>query len=148
MRVLIQRVKNAKIVVEEKEIARIQLGLLLFVGIKNDDSLEDLEYMARKVLNLRIFEDSRGKMNLNVKQTNAGILSLPQFTFYADTKSGNRTGFDDAAKPPVAKELWEKFNALLAEGYSKVKAGVFSAHMHVELINDGPVTIWLDSKLR
>ncbi len=148
MRVLIQRVKSAEVVVQGQDIAAIKQGLLIFVGVGKDDGMEDVEQMAKKVANLRIFEDEKGKMNINVQQLNGEILSVPQFTLYADTRKGNRPGFDSSAKPEMAKEYWKRFNRSLREYYIDVKEGVFGAHMEVGLINDGPVTIWLDSKHR
>lgn len=146
MRILVQRVKSAKVVVEGRDVAGIKQGLLLLVGVGKEDSAEDVEYMAKKVVNLRIFEDEQEKLNLNIKQVNGQILSVPQFTLYADTGKGNRPGFDLSAKPETAKEYWKKFNHLLRENGIDVKEGVFGAYMEVGLINDGPVTIWLDSR--
>ncbi len=145
MRILVQRVKNARVVVESREIAAIQKGLLLFVGISKEDELRDIDYLSNKVLSLRIFEDNTGKMNLSVMQINGEILSVPQFTLYADTLKGNRPGFEQSAEPLKAKQLWEQFNSSLIKNSVVVKTGNFGAHMQVELINDGPVTIWLDS---
>ena len=105
MRILIQRVKSAQVVVEGQEIAGIQKGLLLFVGIGKDDEIKDVEYLCKKVSNLRIFGDERGKMNLNIQQVNGQILSVSQFTLYANTKKGNRPGFDRSADPEMAKEM-------------------------------------------
>lgn len=147
MRILIQRVKSAKVVVEGRSISDIKHGLLLFVGVGRDDAAEDIERLSTKVMNLRIFEDEQGKMNLNIKQLNGRILSVPQFTLYANTSKGNRPGFDLSAEPEMAKDYWGKFNGLLRQGGIDVQEGVFGAHMDVELINDGPVTIWMDSKI-
>ncbi len=144
MRILIQRVKSAKVVVEGEDVSDIKHGLLLLVGVGKDDGAEDFERLSQKVLNLRIFEDEQGKMNLNVKQVNGGILSVPQFTLYADTRKGNRPGFDQSAGPEIAKKYWNRFNNLLRENGVDVKEGIFGAHMEVGLVNDGPVTIWLD----
>ncbi|MFH1492955.1 MAG: D-aminoacyl-tRNA deacylase [Candidatus Omnitrophota bacterium] len=146
MRILVQRIKTARVIVESQQAAAIGQGLLLFVGISKDDTLNDLEYLCNKVLNLRIFPDSEGKMNLSIRQINAEILSVPQFTLYADISKGNRPGFEEAAESPVAKGLWEKFDSLLIENGVIVKRGVFGVDMQVELVNDGPLTIWLDSK--
>jgi D-tyrosyl-tRNA(Tyr) deacylase len=146
MRIVVQRVKNASLNVEGREAARIERGLLLFAGIGKDDSETDIQYLAGKIVNLRIFEDEAGKMNLNVRQVNAEILSVPQFTLYADVSKGNRPGFEESASPIEAKQLWQRFNAVLITSGIIVKQGVFGAHMQVALVNDGPVTILLDSK--
>lgn len=146
MKILIQRVQNATVVVNSQKVTEIGKGMLLLVGIGKDDSMEDVERLARKVMNLRIFEDEQGKMNLNIYQIHGQILSVSQFTLYADTKKGNRPGFDKSAVPEMAKAYWEKFNDLLRENRLDVREGVFGAHMEVDLTNDGPVTILLDSK--
>jgi D-tyrosyl-tRNA(Tyr) deacylase len=146
MRALIQRVSEASVSVESRRVAGIGKGMLVFVGIGKDDSEDDLRYVARKVRNLRIFEDEQGKMNLNVIQAGGSILSVSQFTLYADTTKGNRPGFDRSAPPDIAKGLWKKFNEFLVEEGLDVSAGVFGSHMDVSLVNDGPVTIWIDSK--
>ena len=148
MRILVQRVKKASVHVEAKEIASIQRGLLLFVAIGAGDDAKDIEYMANKVLNLRIFEDDSGKMNLSIRQVSGEILSVPQFTLYADTSGGNRPGFEQSAEPMIARKLWEDFNSALINNAIVVKNGNFGAEMQVSLINDGPVTIWLDSKIK
>ncbi len=148
MRVLIQRVKRAGVTVDGRGVAETGKGLLLFVGVGREDDAGDIERMAGKIVNLRIFEDERGKMNLNVKQAGGMILSVPQFTLYADTRRGNRPGFDRSASPGTAREYWHRFNDLLRKEGLVVREGVFGAHMDVELINDGPVTIWLDSENR
>ena len=146
MRILIQRVKHARVLIDDRSVAEIGPGLLSLVGVGRGDGPDDIERMSKKVVNLRIFEDEDGKMNLNVKQVNGCILSVPQFTLYADTQKGNRPGFDSSAEPQLAKEYWKRFNRLLEESGVNVKEGCFGAHMEVELVNDGPVTIWLDSK--
>jgi D-tyrosyl-tRNA(Tyr) deacylase len=101
--------------------------------------------MARKILHLRVFEDGQGKMNLDIHEVQGEILSVSQFTLYADTRGGNRPGFESAAKPDQAQELWQRFNALLREGGGVVKEGLFGARMEVRLVNDGPVTLWMES---
>jgi len=146
MRVLVQRIKKAKIRISDTSVAEIEKGMLLFVAIGKEDSDKDIEFLSRKVVSLRIFEDKDGKMNLSVKDINGQILSVPQFTLYADTSRGNRPGFELSAGPGKAKECWERFNVLLKGAGVDVKEGVFGAHMEVELVNDGPVTIWLDSR--
>lgn len=146
MRAVIQRVKRAKVLAGAKEISNIAKGLLLFVGIGKNDNANDCRYLAKKIANLRIFEDDNGKMNLSIKDINGEILSIPQFTLYANTKNGNRPGFDEAALPNEAEMLWQNFNTALKNEGVSLKEGQFAAHMEVELINDGPVTIFIDSK--
>lgn len=148
MRLLIQRVKKASVQVEAKEIAAIQQGLLLLVAVGAGDDSKDIEYMVNKVLNLRIFADDSGKMNLSIRQMSGEILSVPQFTLYADTSGGNRPGFEQSAEPIIARKLWQDFNSALIDNGLIVKTGNFGAEMQVNLINDGPVTIWLDSKAK
>ena len=148
MRILVQRVKSARVVVESRIISGINHGLLLLVGIGRDDAEGDMERLSKKIAALRIFEDSQGKMNLDVKQINGKVLSVPQFTLYADTQKGNRPGFDHSADPEIAKDYWDRFNNLLRQNGIEVKEGIFGAHMEVKLINDGPVTIWLDSRIK
>ncbi len=146
MRILVQRVKNARVSIAGKDIAAIGYGLLIFVGVGKGDEPGDIEKVAKKILNLRIFDDDDGKMNLNIGQVNGQIMSVPQFTLYADTRKGNRPGFDLSAEPSLAEEYWQRLNGFLKHGGIDVKEGSFGAHMEVSLINDGPVTIWLDSK--
>ncbi|MDO4871749.1 MAG: D-aminoacyl-tRNA deacylase, partial [Candidatus Saccharibacteria bacterium] len=133
--------------IDQKLHQKIGQGLLLLVGVGPDDSREDLDYAVRKIVNMRIFSDSEGKMNLSVKDVGGEILSISQFTLYADIKKGNRPAFTGAAKPDLASQFYDKLNDLLAEQVS-VKTGIFGADMQVELVNDGPVTIILDSKNR
>jgi D-tyrosyl-tRNA(Tyr) deacylase len=144
MKILIQRVKSARILVNGHVVSGITKGLLLFVGIAKNDTDEDIIRLSRKTLNLRIFEDEQGKMNLNIKQAGGSILSVSQFTLNADTKRGNRPGFEQSASPDMAKNHWLKLNNLLRNEGIEIREGVFAAHMEVELINDGPVTIMLD----
>jgi D-tyrosyl-tRNA(Tyr) deacylase len=146
MRALVQRVKNARVVVEGRDSASIARGLLVFVGVGRGDREEDIARIAKKVAGLRIFEDEVGKMNLSVQEVKGEVLSVPQFTLYADTRKGNRPGFEFSADPKTAKDYWERLNSMLKEMGLAVKEGVFGAHMEVELVNDGPVTIWLDSQ--
>jgi len=145
MKILIQRVKSARVLVNGHVVSGIAKGLLLFVGIGRHDTEEDIIRLSRKALNLRIFEDEQGKMNLNIKQVGGSILSVSQFTLNADMKRGNRPGFEHAADPVMAKKHWLKLNDLLRNEGIEVREGIFAAHMDVELINDGPVTIMLDS---
>lgn len=145
MRIVIQRVKKANISVGGQLIAGIDKGLLLLVGVSADDTETDLRYAAEKIKDLRIFEDENKKMNLDVNQVKGEILSVPQFTLFGDVRNGKRPSFIGAAEPVFAQRMWEKFNVFLSEALP-VKTGRFGAKMHVELINDGPVTILLDTK--
>ena len=148
MRVVLQRVSHASVTVEEKVIGQIQRGFLLLVGVTHDDVMEDMEYLVRKIVQMRIFEDEEGKLNRSIQDIGGEILSVSQFTLYADTKKGNRPSFSKAAPGDVAIEMFDQFNALLRETGISVETGQFGADMKVELLNDGPVTILLDSKTR
>ena len=145
MRALIQRVNNACVRVDGAETGRCGQGLLILFGAGRGDGSEDVAWLVRKTANLRIFEDEAGKLNLSVKDIGGGLLVVSQFTLYADCRRGNRPGFDQAAPPDVANDLYEQYvSGLRAEGLP-VETGVFQAHMTVELINDGPVTIMLET---
>ena len=148
MRVVLQRVSHASVTVEEKVIGKIQRGFLLLVGVTHDDAMEDMEYLVRKIIQMRIFEDEEGKLNRSIQDVGGEILSVSQFTLYADTKKGNRPSFSKAAPGDVALEMFEQFNGLLRDTGIPVETGQFGADMKVELLNDGPVTILLDSKTR
>ena len=148
MRVVLQRVAHASVAVEEKVIGNIQRGFLLLVGVTHDDAMEDMEYLVRKIVQMRIFEDEEGKLNRSIQDIGGEILSVSQFTLYAETKKGNRPSFSKAAPGDVALEMFEQFNGLLRETGIPVETGQFGADMKVELLNDGPVTILLDSKNR
>ena len=148
MRVVLQRVSHASVTVEEKVIGQIQRGFLLLVGVTHDDAMEDMEYLVRKIVQMRIFEDEEGKLNRSIQDVGGEILSVSQFTLYADTKKGNRPSFSKAAAGYGAIEMFEQFNGLLRDTGIPVEAGQFGADMKVELLNDGPVTILLDSKNR
>ena len=148
MRIVLQRVAHASVTVEEKVIGKIQRGFLLLVGVTHDDTMEDMEYLVRKIVQMRIFEDEEGKLNRSIQDIGGEILSVSQFTLYADTKKGNRPSFSKAAPGDVAIEMFEQFNGLLRETGVPVETGQFGADMKVELLNDGPVTILLDSKTR
>ena len=148
MRVVLQRVSHASVTVEEKVIGKIERGFLLLVGVTHDDAMEDMEYLVRKIVQMRIFEDEEGKLNRSIQDIGGEILSVSQFTLYADTKKGNRPSFSKAAPGDVALEMFEQFNGLLRETGVPVETGQFGADMKVELLNDGPVTILLDSKNR
>ena len=147
MKVVIQRVKKAQVVIDEELVGDIKQGLLLLVGVGPDDEQEDLDYAVRKITNMRIFSDDMGKMNLSVQDVKGSILSVSQFTLFAYTKKGNRPAFTGAAKPDKAEQLYNAFNEALAQCVP-VETGVFGADMHVSLVNDGPVTIILDTKAR
>ena len=142
---MIQRVKSASVSIDGRVYNAIQQGLLLLVGVGPEDDQKDLDYAVRKIVNMRIFSDDEGKMNLSVKDIQGEILSVSQFTLFADTKKGNRPAFTGAAKPDMAEAFYQEFNQELAKEVS-VEAGVFGADMQVELVNDGPVTIILDTK--
>ena len=146
MKVVLQRVKEANVVVEGEVVGAIKKGLLLLVGITHDDQEEDLIFLADKIANLRIFEDTEGKMNLSLLEIGGEILSVSQFTLYGDCRKGRRPNFMEAAKPDLAQPLYEKFNGLLQEKGINVETGTFGAMMDVSLINDGPVTLILESK--
>ena len=150
MRVVVQRVRNAEVVVPETGYsAAIGHGLLLLAAFIDEDTEEDLEWTARKIAAMRIFDDENGVMNLSVKDVDGEILAVSQFTLYASTVKGNRPSYIKAAKPDIAIPLYEKFVSLV-DGYVEkpVKCGVFGADMKVSLLNDGPVTIIIDSKLK
>lgn len=146
MRVVVQKSKKANVQVNNEIVGRIQSGLVLLVGITHSDTIEDVEYMAEKIVNLRIFEDEEGKMNLSLLDVGGEILSISQFTLYGDCRKGRRPNFMEAAKPDLANELYEKFNDCLRTKGVVVETGQFGAMMAVSLINDGPVTLILDSK--
>jgi D-tyrosyl-tRNA(Tyr) deacylase len=146
MKVVVQRSKNAKVTVQGEIIGEINHGLVLLVGITHEDTILDVQFMVDKVVNLRIFEDEEGKMNNSLLDIGAEILSVSQFTLYGDCKKGRRPNFMLAAKPEYANELYEKFNHLLKEKGIKVETGRFGAMMEVHLINDGPVTLIVESK--
>ncbi|MDN6731399.1 MAG: D-aminoacyl-tRNA deacylase [Atopostipes suicloacalis] len=146
MRAVIQRVSQAKVVVDKIEQGKINNGFLILVGVEEDDNFEDVKYLSRKIANMRIFEDSEGKMNHSLKKVDGEILSVSQFTLHADTKKGNRPSFVKAADGNHAINLYEKLNKSLKKEGISVKTGTFGADMEVSLVNDGPVTILIDSK--
>lgn len=148
MRVVIQRVKHARVTVDHEVVGEIQQGFVLLVGITHDDTEEDAEYCATKIPNIRVFEDEEGKMNLSLRDVGGEILSISQFTLYGDMRKGRRPNFMAAAKPEQANRLYEYFNSLLREQNIVVETGIFGAMMDVELVNAGPVTLILDSKDR
>ena len=147
MRVVIQRVTKAAVAIDGKIHAEIGKGLLVFLGIENADSNEDIEWLSGKIVNLRIFDDEHGVMNVSVKDNAGEILVISQFTLHASTKKGNRPSYIRASKPEIAIPLYERFLGQLANELGKeIKSGVFGADMKVELMNDGPVTIVIDTK--
>ncbi len=150
MRLVIQRVKNAEVAVPEQDYkATIGNGLLVLAAFIDEDTPEDLEWTARKLVSMRIFDDSEGVMNLSVKDVDGEIMVVSQFTLYASTVKGNRPSYIKAAKPDIAVPLYENFVSLVEEYFGQeVKRGIFGADMKVSLLNDGPVTIIVDSKLK
>ncbi|PKO95902.1 MAG: D-tyrosyl-tRNA(Tyr) deacylase [Bacteroidetes bacterium HGW-Bacteroidetes-7] len=147
MRILIQRVTSASVISNGVKTGEIGKGMLLLVGFEDSDTLSDIEYAVRKCTNLRIFDDEAGVMNLSVKETNGEILIVSQFTLHALTRKGNRPSYIKAAKPDKAIPLYESFiSAMDAEMLKSSHAGIFGADMKVSLVNDGPVTIWIDTK--
>lgn len=149
MKAVIQRVSRASVTVDGKQISAMENGLLILLGITNEDNIEDIQWLARKVLNLRIFNDEKGIMNNSLLDENGDVIVVSQFTLYAATKKGNRPSYIKAAKPEVAIPLYETFVAVFEQGLGKkVGTGIFGAEMKVELLNDGPVTIIIDTKNR
>lgn len=148
MRTVIQRVSEASVKVDGKTVGEINHGLLLLIGIDEDDEKTDADWLVQKILNLRIFGDSEGKLNLSVMDIKGEILCISQFTLIADYKKGNRPSFIKAAKPDKAIPLFDYFKSEIAKSGLKTEAGIFGADMKVSLLNDGPVTILMDSKTR
>lgn len=147
MRLLIQRVTRAAVHISGQTKSSIGKGLLLLVGIEDNDNEEDISFLCKKTINLRIFDDDNGIMNRSILENDGDILVVSQFTLHASTKKGNRPSYIRAAKPDIAVPLYEAFCTTLSELLEKpVATGVFGADMQVELVNDGPVTIWIDSK--
>ena len=147
MKVIIQRVSQSSVTIENKIVAQIQNGLLVLLGIEDLDSQEDINWLVGKIINLRIFADENGVMNLSVKDIDGEIIVVSQFTLHASTKKGNRPSYIKAAKPEIAIPLYEKFIFQLEKEFDKkVQTGEFGADMKVALLNDGPVTIIIDSK--
>lgn len=146
MRIIIQKAKEAAVIVDKKTISSIDKGFVVFVGVTHDDTRDDADYCARKVANMRLFEDADGKTNLSLADVGGSILSISQFTLYANTKKGNRPSFVHAADPDEANELYEYFNEQLRSHDLVVETGQFGAHMEIDFINDGPMTILIDSQ--
>ncbi|MFC4388390.1 D-aminoacyl-tRNA deacylase [Gracilibacillus marinus] len=145
MRVVLQRVTKANVIVDNEVIGEIGDGYVALVGITHTDTEKEIEYIVNKIINLRVFEDEFGKMNFSLADRNASILSISQFTLYGDTRKGRRPNFMQAAKPDIAKERYQYFNQLLRQNGVHVETGSFGAMMDVHLTNNGPVTIILDS---
>lgn len=145
MRVLIQRVSRAEVRVDQKVEGRIGRGVVALIGVAAPDSHKDADYLAEKLIHLRIFSDQNGKMNLSALDTGAGLLLISQFTLYGDCRKGRRPGFDAAASPDHAREIYEYFVDKVRQSGLLTQTGVFQAHMEVELTNDGPVTLLLES---
>lgn len=149
MKVVLQRVKKASVSIENQIYSRIDAGLLILLGITEEDGIEDIKWMTNKILNMRIFSDSEGKMNYSILDVEGSLLVVSQFTLYASTKKGNRPSFIYAAKPDVAIPLYDEFiNHCKDVSNLNIQTGSFGADMKVELLNDGPVTIIIDSKTR
>ena len=145
MRILLQRVSRASVAVRGELLSRIGPGLLLFVGVGKDDGFGEYDRLAEKVFHLRVFEDEQGKMNRSLADVGGEILVVPQFTLYGDVRKGRRPSWDGAAPPEVASERVRAFVKALEGRGARVQRGVFREHMQVELVNDGPVTLWIDS---
>ncbi len=145
MRAVVQRVSSSKVTVEDNITGQINKGLLVLLGVTHEDTSSDVDYMIDKILNLRIFEDENGKMNLSLKDVGGELLVVSQFTLYGDCRKGKRPSFTNAARPEVATPLYEEFVQKSKDQDIVVQTGQFGAHMMVDLINDGPVTMLLDS---
>ncbi len=149
MRIVLQRVSQASVTVDDKITGSIGAGLLVFMGVEDGDKEEDISWLCNKVVHMRIFNDANGVMNLSVKETGGDILLVSQFTLQASTKKGNRPSYIKASKPELAIPVYEKMTSSIEAELGKgIQRGVFGADMKVQLLNDGPVTIWLDSKNR
>ena len=149
MRAVIQRVSHASVTIEGASRGEIGNGLLVLVAVEEADAAEDIEWLSGKIVRLRIFDDENGVMNKSVQEANGGILLVSQFTLFASTKKGNRPSYTRAARPEIAVPMFERFTARLAQDFGKpIETGQFGAHMQVNLLNDGPVTIIIDSKAR
>lgn len=146
MRVVVQRSKEASVTVDGEIVGSIAKGFVLLVGVTHEDTIEDAQFLAEKIANLRVFEDESGKMNLSILDKGGEILSVSQFTLYGDCRKGRRPNFMDAARPEHAVKIYEALNANLEAKGMKVETGIFGAMMDVQLINDGPVTLIVESK--
>ena len=148
MKALLQRVTAAQVTVEGEVVGKIGHGLVVFIGVANDDTLEDIRYLVRKIVELRIFEDTEGKFNLSIIDVSGELLLVSQFTLLANTRRGRRPGFTDAAPLEIAELFFNQFIEQTRATGLKVETGIFQTHMHVEINNDGPVTIFIDSRER
>jgi len=146
MRAVIQRVSSARVSVDDQIVGQIERGFLVLVGITHGDGEAEARTLARKIVGLRVFEDGDGKMNLSLADIGGAVLAVSQFTLYGDVRKGRRPSFIDAARPEQAEPLYQRFCRLLAAEGVAVEQGVFQAHMQITLVNDGPVTIWLDTR--
>ena len=144
MRLVVQRVKNAKVTVDNRVTGKINQGFLVLLGVTHSDTKETADFLVKKLCNLRVFKDENDKMNLSIKDINGELLIVSQFTLYADCQKGNRPSFVNSAKPEYANELYEYFVSETRKEVKNVQTGAFGAHMDVELLNDGPVTIILE----
>ena len=144
MKIVVQRVKNAKVEVENKVVGKIEKGFLVLLGVTHTDTKENADYLVKKLCNLRVFSDENDKMNLGIKDINGELLIVSQFTLYADCTKGNRPAFIEAARPEKAEELYEYFCSECEKNNIKVEKGIFGADMQVSLVNDGPVTIIIE----
>lgn len=145
MRIVIQRAEKAKVSVDGEVVGQIGKGFMVLVGVGPEDTKQNADFLVNKMCNLRVFEDEQGKMNLSIKDVGGQVLAISQFTLYADCKKGNRPSFTGAAKPEQANELYEYFMEEIKKQGIKVEHGIFGAHMKVDFINDGPVTILLEN---
>jgi len=146
MKAIIQRVTKGTVTVKNEIVGRVGKGFVVFLGVGHDDNEEDARYLAKKIVSMRIFEDDQGKMNLSLDQVAGGVLVISQFTLYGDTRKGNRPSFVDAAPPDQANRLYEYCIDLIKEAGIPTENGIFQAEMQVEIHNDGPVTLVIDSK--
>ncbi len=146
MRAVVQRVTKANVSVEGKIVGQIEKGIVILLGVGKDDSIDDAKYLAEKIVNLRIFDGNDGKMNLSLLDVQGSALIISQFTLYGDCRRGRRPSYSDSANPELARELYEKFIELVREYGVHVETGIFAAYMQVEIHNNGPVTLLLDSK--
>ncbi|MCH4170462.1 MAG: D-aminoacyl-tRNA deacylase [Lactobacillus sp.] len=145
MRIVLQRVAQAQVEIDKQVVGAISQGFVLLVGIQANDTQTEIDYLVHKIANLRVFTDDEGKMNLPISQVNGQVLSISQFTLYADTKKGNRPSYTQAAKPEISEPIYHAFNTALRHAGLEVAEGVFGADMQVSLVNDGPVTIVFDT---